>query len=399
MSSRMWIILFTAAGSFVAGWLGYRQAHPPLPPPPAITKAARQDARRTRPADTKSEPLEELRLLRERPFNLKTSGEAWTVISRFSIRQIREALAEISAGDRTDAAMDQEAMLYFCWAQIDPLEALEAAGGKDEKQTLHSAFTGWMKKDPDAAYQWAMKSSRIDKKLASLEMATLLYSLPPAEALEKAEACDPQVKTLLLGRIGNAMAETEEERAEFLTMLANSGVAPGESAYALKAFVRSWADSDPAAALDGLDDLQLDGGVREQTRRQLLNNWIEKDPAAVIAWMTSGENPQPVKEQVAIYQKWAERAPEDASMAFENLSQLSPGFRDTVMKNLLASYHQGGWIPFGRNSRSDAMLFSRLKTHYDLWTTHDPGQASAWLASVDPALQERLKSPDNDEKN
>jgi len=399
MSPRIRIILLTAAGSFVAGWLGYRQALPPLPPPPVVTKAVRKDDRRTRPAETKNDPLAELRQLREGPFNLRTSAETWTVISRFSIRRIKEALAEISSGDRTDAAMDQEAMLYFCWAQIDPLAALEAAGGKDDKQVLRSAFTGWMKKDPDAAYQWAMKSTLVDKNLACSEMATLLNSLPPAEALEKAETLDPKVKTYLLGQLGNTMAETQEGRAEFLTMLSNSGIASGESASPLKAFAKSWADSDPAAALDGLDDLPLDGGVRDQLRRQLLGEWIDKDPAAVITWMTSGENPQPVKEQVAIYQKWAENELADASMAFENLSQHSPGFRDAVMKNLLTSYHQGGWVPHGRNSLTDAMLFSRLKTHYDLWTTHDPAQASAWLTSVDPALQERLQSPATDEKN
>lgn len=404
MSSRLRILLVIAVAAVLAGWLGYRQAYIYSSNKDSVSEAPRTKDRHPRPVEKASDPAADLSRLRKGPVNAKTSGEAWTIISRFSIRQIKDALADMPQGKPTDAVSDQESMLYFCWAQIDPLEALEAAGeeikkNKEKTMILDSAFTAWMKTDPDAAYQWAMKSPTIDNKVAFRQMARLLDSLPPEEALEKAKAYAPEVMKILMTRLGGNMAETAEGREKFLTLLARSGFNPQESARSLSSLARSWAEADPVAALAALKDLPMDDKAREESRRILTLYWTERDPAAVIAWMTGGENPQPLAAQTRIYQKWAEQDPEQAALEFENLSRQSPGFRDEVMKSLLTSYHQGGWIPFGRTKDSEARLFSRLKIHYDQWATHDPEHASAWVGSLDPTLQQKLKSSDLHEKN
>lgn len=403
MHSHLRSAVIVALSAALMGWLGYRQGYAGSVDETAADHRTGTRERRIRPVENRRKAKEDLWKLLARPVNARTSGETWDIISRYSIRQIKDALAELKTGKSGAAAQHQEAMLYFCWAQIDPLEALEAATEEskaDEKKRWlpAHAFTAWMKDDPDAAYQWAMNSPGFDKDVAYRQMATLLSGMPPDEGWAKAKDFAIEVRRGYLGRIGGRMAETEEGRRDFLAMLARNGCSPEESAGGLESLMRVWGGVDPAAALAGFKDLPVDEAAREKARKITTSYWTESDPAGVIAWMSSDENPQPLGNQVDLYRKWAERSPEDAAKEFGNLSNKTPGFREGVMKTLLTSYHQGGWIPFGRNAQSDSRIFSRLKLHYDQWASTDPQQASNWINTLDPALQQRLTSPKPDEK-
>jgi hypothetical protein len=356
----------------------------------------RPKERRFRPTAERRDQTEGLRHLLMRPVNSKTSAETWAIISGLSIAQIKHALATLPSEPSEVVAM-QEMLLYFCWAQIDPHEALEAAARvkqRDGKKgyVLDSAFTAWMKRDADAAYRWGMASPDIDRKTVNRQMANLLSGLPPDEAWKKTEACDPAVRQALLSRMAGTLFATPDDREAFLKRLAASGLQPKESAASLNNLARSWGTVDPAAALAGLGALPMDDATREKTRWQVTKYWMEKDPAAVIAWMKSEDTSQPVRNLVEVYRNWAENDLNAAAEEFETLSRQTPGFRDEVMKSLLTSYYQGGWIPFGRTANSDGLLFSRLKTHYDRWSSSDAGQAAAWLDAQDPALQQRLQT-------
>jgi hypothetical protein len=357
---------------------------------------SRPRERRLRLTVERREQTEGLRLLLKRPVNSKTSAETWAIISEFSIAQIKEALAALPP-ESSEAVAMQEMTLYFCWAQIDPMEALEAAArvkqrDGDKGYLLDSAFTAWMKRDADAAYRWGMASPDIDRKTVNRQMAKLLSGLPSDEAWKSAETCDPAVRQALLSRMAGTMAVAPADREAFLKRLAASGLQPKESAASLNNLARTWGAVDPAAALAGLGGLPMDDATREKTRWQVTKDWTARDPAAVLAWMKSGGNPQPVRNLVEVYRNWAESDLNAAAEEFETLSRQTPGFRDEVMKSLLTSYYQGGWIPFGRTANTDTLLFSRLKTRYDRWSSSDPGQAAMWLGAQDPALQQRLQT-------
>jgi hypothetical protein len=404
MSPLLRIIPIVAVAAILAGWLGYRQAYNISSSKGVISGESGKSDRRQRPIEKRGDKAADLRRLLDRPANSRTSDEGWAIISKLSIRQIKDVLATLPRGKELDPAQDQEMMLYFCWAQIDPLEALEAAGRESEQNNeratmLRSAFTAWMRTDPDAAYQWAMQSPSFDKRVAFRQMAKLLALLPAEESLEKGRTYGPEVTTNLLSRLGGSMVATPEDRAAFLDILRRNGGEAGKSDTILRPFIRTWGAADPPGALAGLKDLPMDERTRENFRRQVTTDWTEQDPGSVIAWMTSADNPQPLKDRVQMYREWAESDPEEASQEFENLSRLSPGFRDEIMKSLLTSYHQGGRVPSGRNADSDRRLFSNLKIHYDQWNIHDPERASAWAETLDPALRQRLQTQDLHEKD
>lgn len=400
MLSRRQIVIIVSAAVVLAGWMGYNRAYTAAVTADGMDKSSSTNERRSRPAGSRSDKMEDLRQLLKRPVNSRTSAEEWTIISGFSIRQIKDSLKTLSSGDQSEAVRNQAAMLYFCWGQIDPLQALEAAKRAGKKgdgmnQMIHAA---WMKQDPEAAYHHALSSPETSRYAHSM-MAKLLSSLPMNEALEKATSYGPEVRRIVLSSLGGTMAGTAGEREAFLAALARSGSDTADSSAVSNSFARTWGAVDPAAALAGLKDLPMDDGTRERTRNQITRYWTEKDPAAVITWMTSADNPQPLANQVEVYRNWAEKATDEAVKQFDALSRQSPGFRDEVMKSLVISYYQGGWIPFGRSERTDGEMFSRLKNHYDQWTTSDPADASTWLESLEPALQERLTSSDHHERN
>ena len=409
MSSRVRIVLITAIAAILVGWAGYRRAYvvsvrADTPGTPPITRESR-----VRPIEKRPDKMNELRQLLKRPANARTSNETWAIISGFSISQIKLALEQLSADGPSDAVQTQERMLYFCWAQIDPLEAMEAAGREDKiakakkssnnRQLLSSAFTAWMKQDPDAACRWGLSSADIDHRWIANLMGNQLSALPMQEALEKAKAYDASVLQCLLSNLGARMAWTPADREVYLAQLASSGVGSRDVAAVLRSFIQNWGAADPVATIEGLKNLPLDPEKQQNARKQILTRWTKKDPAAVLAWMSTGENAQPLQKQVEVYNEWVENSPEEAARQFDTLSRQSPGFRDQEMKSLLTSYYQGGWIPFGRNSSSDGRYFSQLKTHYDQWTASDPGQAAAWAATLEPALQQRLQSPDRHEEH
>jgi hypothetical protein len=399
MPSRLRIILIMSVAAFLAGWLSYRQAYTRSSDKTRISNTSRTNDRRPRALEAKSDDMEVLRQLLARPVNARTDDETWTVVSRLSIARIKDALAALPV-ESTRASQYQEMALYFRWAQLDHLAALEsaqqAAAGERKMMATRSAFTAWMKMDPGAAYQWARKSQAVSSRIISLQMMKMLSSLPTDEALEKAKDCSEEMTSLYLSKLGESMGDTPEKRHAFLDVLARSGSSFDGPEAPPWPFIQSWAKSDPVGARAGLDDLPMDEALRLYLQELVTLEWIAQDPGAVIAWTGKGEAPEDLN-RTEIYRSWFDDRPEEASLQFENLSREVPGLREELMKYFLTSYYQDSWDE--RDANVDSLLLSRLKTHYDLWATTAPAQASAWIASLDPELQQKLKTPDPHEKN
>lgn len=388
------VVLIAAAAAFFGHRTGFSTA---MEERTATQTAPSAVDRRPRPHPDRVDPKESLRLLLGRPGNSRTRGEAWAIIRQLSIGEIQDALHQVSTFPESDATRLQNAMLYQRWAQIDPVAAMEAVTAlpKEEGEReimMTCAFVAWMKQDPDAAYQWGGKSPEFEQLEPSRMMANLLSGLTPAMALEKADSYGAEVHKATLLKLARDLSTTPEDRAEFLAELARSGRNDEEKAASLGAFVETWGRGDPLAALGAMDGFALDDGTKQQSRNRITRDWAERDPTAALAWLAAAENAQPLKSQVDAYTRWAAREPESALNQLDQLERQSPKLREGIMDSLVGSHTRGGWTPWGESAQAKNSDLMKLKAHYTHWSERAPGQAAAWLANQDSALQGKITS-------
>lgn len=406
VSIRLKILLLTLLVAPLAAWMSYRGSYRLNLGDETVIQRSKAGERGQRGMDNRAGTMERLRTFFKEPGNARNSAEAWDLVNGMSVSQIKGMLDEISEEKPSETIGGIEMMLYFSWARIDPLEALEAAakegqtGRSDQfqnkQQLLFSAYTGWSKQDPEAAFKWAQSSSTPERNFYVNQMGRFLAKLPPEEAAEKLKAYGPDVAKVVLLYQAKSGTSSPEDRQAFLEKLTKSKVSSADSTTILKSFARNWGYSDPAAALAGVDGIPLDEGQRSQARQWIMAGWAEKDPADALAWVMKEKTPQSMAKQVDIYNKWAETAPEEAVASLDGLSRLSPGLLGGIMDSQLSSYYQGDWFPYGRNETRDRFIVSKLKNHYAYWAASAPGDAEAWLGSLEPSLQQQLLTPSNE---
>jgi hypothetical protein len=290
--------------------------------------------------------------------------------------------------------------LFFRWAQIDPMGAVTAAdlerkngATENTSQSVYSAFSGWFKRDPEAAFRWVQTASASNEQFYISQMGAYLSTLPPTEAAEKMKTYGAAVIKVASAYRGLAKITSPEDRKAFFDDVANSGMSAADTQDVLKGFALNWGFSDPAAALAGLDGIPLNEDQKPQARQGILAGWADKNPIEALAWIAKENPPHAMADQIKIYNKWLSTAPNEAEAALDGLCHDLPGFREEVMKSQLHSYYDEGWVPYGRSISSDLFLYSRLKNHYDDWAATAPADAEMWLGTLEPALQQKLHTP------
>jgi hypothetical protein len=398
----MKLLLLTLVAGLLAAWICYRVSYQSgvatAQPGGRISSHGRERASREIPVA--ADKIEQLRGFLNRPFNERGSAEVWAVVSSMSVAQIRESVHMILQNKATDSAENMVNCLFFRWAQIDPMEALAAAdsqrkdgGSENFSGALLSAFNGWFKRDPEAAFRWAQTDSGSNERFYISQMGGYLSTLPPTEAAEKMKTYGAAVIKAAFSYRARANFTSQEDRTAFFTSVANSGMNAADSQTVLKSFARNWGFYDPAAALAGLDGIPLNDDQKSQARQWIMAGWADKNPIEALAWVAKENPPHAIADQIAIYNKWLSTAPKEAVAALDELCRDAPGFREEVMKSQLQSYYDEGWVPYGRNISSDKFLFSRLKNHYDDWATTAPADAERWVGTLEPALQQKLHAP------
>ena len=398
MSIRLKPLSLTLIAALLVAWLSYRQSYRPhaVAVAPNVKIALSASGRESREMVMRVDKVEQLRGLLGKPFNFRSSTEAWDIISGMSVAQIQQTLDAIPREKESESAQNMARSLYFRWAQIDPTQAIAAAALEEKKEdadrspnllyVLGSAYYAWFKQDPEAAFRWLQTASPELQQSYSYLMGRYLATLPPTEAEEKMKNYGPTVAKEAISCLGLGMMSSPEDRKAFLDRVANSGMTAADSKEVLKRFVRSWGSADPASALAGLDGIPLNDGERSDARQRIIADWVDKKPAEAFAWATKDGTPNARADQMFIYEKWVASSPEEALTAFDDISSRSPGFREEVMKSQLESYYQGNW----RSDYLETYLFDRLKKNYDHWAASAPSDAEKWLGTLEPSLQQQL---------
>jgi hypothetical protein len=316
-------------------------------------------------------------------------ARCWELIRRFSIAEIQAALASLQrpSSDTHPSALAE--MLFFRWAEMDPTGALEAAirpPYSQDSSVAHGALTAWMRQDPDAAVRWSSASDSSQLHFGAQSMAAgLLVSQDPRTALDRAAAYGSGCVDSTLVELARALADDETSRQQFLALAAGlKGTQNFDRA--LRQFAATSAAHNPAAAIANADLLGLSASDTETYKLQVFSSWCNIDPAATFDWMKLPGSIYSPDIQARLYDRWAQRSPQDALDWAAGRSD-QPEFIAKAVDGSARRLLQGGWQADDGN---DSTQLKVIQQQLDLWQRQQPEAAQAWLCRMPDDLRNNL---------
>ncbi len=209
------------------------------------------------------------------------------------------------------------------WAEQDPMAVLaygESLKNRQERtQAITQALSEWARKDPNAALAYVEKTVMGSERQQFYAAALRgVAESDPQKALELLNQIPPYQRRFVRGEVINALAESDPKAAAEISLKQFSSDRYGNDDGRLGVVLQKWMRSDPDAAvawlasqpenvrrrqstIRGIEQMSWDqpdaavrlvdliptGQARENTLRNLLSNWAQKDLDAVQSWSTS----------------------------------------------------------------------------------------------------------------
>ncbi|OYV05313.1 MAG: hypothetical protein CFE26_12220 [Verrucomicrobiales bacterium VVV1] len=215
--------------------------------------------------------------------------EQWRQIRGFSEDEVKAAIKELGSPSRMMSLRHSlPAMLFYRWAEIDPVAANEAAKKMFPKRfsgERKAVITAWIKQDGGAAAWYAVNhgettsggwdcSLSVETEVADMLVASL-SNLDDASAFKQAPRLDEE-DSMIAVKLCEVRARkafmTAESRAAFLAAAAKdpNGLLLKS---ARESLFREWAKVDAKAALAGL----MEQSISEEERKSLSNDIRRED--------------------------------------------------------------------------------------------------------------------------
>lgn len=308
---------------------------------------------------------------------------------------------------RTWAARDARDLITWLGAQADPASfCLEVPWGKMRFDT-QADFLAMVKvvppgvldgtAGPNYAFGTAGEdgwATRLDWLQAVTEEATRRAVF--AGAARALVDADPEKALALLPEIGDARLQRQITSATAAYRAASSpqaGIAYAESLtdetarqMARQSVLRTWAESDPAAAARyGLESGLLADNAFSSVRQQLGGRWAELDPqgAAAYALQHEPQNPNqaaPDSLLSSALRQWVRQDPYAAS-SYVNALPAGTQRDQTVALLAHAAIHAepDGALAWAGNIADPALRQLTVQNCFALWLRQDQERAAAWL--------------------
>jgi hypothetical protein len=302
----------------------------------------------------------------------------------------------ISTPQATDAPVEQMSALergeYFRKlgadaALVDILGALAEAetmtSKGDQLDFLRGVFSKWAQNDPEGALSHAQSqypAGTLKSELTGLAMNKWGYDHPReawlwAEANLEGPLKDRALTDLVVGW-------TRQSAADAASWLVSSGLT---SSSLFTALPRTWAESDPIAALEWVRGLPP-GPAKDQAQIAVADPFAADDPKEAIAAFSqeidAGTNPDLV---VALTNRWAST---DPAAAAEWVSGLPEGQARMEAAATLATVWAARDIKAAvkwSGTITDAALLQQVTSHLGTtWGALEPHKALDWLGTLPP---------------
>ena len=303
-------------------------------------------------------------------------------------RRVEELLAEVPSLPASRHRDDIARILYLRFAALDPAAATEHALRTLAKPyVLTAVFRAWAHEDVDAAVERATGLSAGAKSDAA--RAILQLDLGAADR----QAIAARLGTgLAVGEVKEAVEETDLPRVaepydQALARIADISHLPTRRAAVID-IASAWAATDPAGAIDGIVNSNVDPRLKNHALSLIMSRWASTDVHAAIDWVLSRD---PAKVSDLSFTAFSRLAEVDLAAAQALVASLpaGPTKRQVRMSVFVAIVNQGDL-----DRSLDA--FAELDPSDQVWVVGDLGQQMAraaprrafeWLAGLDKQVR------------
>lgn len=331
-----------------------------------------------------------------------------------AIRWMSPSEVEIALNELEEATSNQQVkmmlqmMLINQWAKADGRGAVEFAMGQKtpmlKMMGVMGGLMGWVKEDPDEAYDWYQKN-RDEVKGGLLGRSGMdgiffaaLAQRDMKDAFSRLEELDRSAKEDALNSMASQLGMNSVKREEFLLELEKLDDQELSTA-ALSSMVQMWVYQDPEGAMEFYESREW--GNDSDLRDQLVRGWAQMDAEGALMWSLDnledeGERAEVVADGFAGWmtqdpdaaRKWLEGQPVELrtdSLYEQTAQQLS--YQDEYQQAIdWASQIED------RDSRVES-----LENVYSMWKSDDSEEAQKWLERQDEATRAALENNEAEE--
>ncbi len=345
-------------------------------------KKAGRESPRPMARDRSSPSVEPMREFRDELSPDAEEGKVWRIVQRLNPDEIRDAIREITGRERQADYKTWLSALYYRWAETDPMAALESArqlkGDFLAEEMGLAVLCSWMSRDAEGAYL----SLKKDKDFKYEARDILVRTWNKDNVFDNLKRFpDKEDARILLGAYCFESAGDPESRTQMIAALdANKDLTGREWAYSL--LFRSWLYNDPVSALAAVSEKPI-----PWLHQQMLRDGLSNQPGPTLKWATErGLRPGESMWQNG-YRHWLMFEPEEARGWFT--TQI-PAWNERGDHRAVADFINQE-IDNAQAPKDDPIhrqLDERLARQMEIWRTHDPAAADAWLAAKEKKAAE-----------
>jgi len=401
MLSWKYRLLLCAGTLAAATWLGYRAEHRVMDSAGNNPVTFRSVVRRVMAPKSRVASIDRLNELRHlagrSELTPREHAECWSIVRGFSVQDVEACLAEIPMKPPRVVNERLVSMLFFRWAQLDPLAAAEAAVGPayQPEGTIYASYsnmasvaTAWAAKDPEAALRWAAANdSPLAKNLVGGAAGKMMAAQDPDGAMEKATAILPASFSGVVIALAQR-SDTSERRRDLLARLS---ALPDQQALEQYLNLLAWSPArqgiqDSPAVIEDMEHAGIAPERVATFREMALDSMRSRNPGVAIEAMQESAPGTSEKDQQYTYFSWALTKPGEATAwaVAKSRSDLASNLVQSNSMNLLRS----GWIP--GNEEPNNYLVQGVVSQFQVWRKLAPEAASAWLKTMPSDIRSHL---------
>ena len=262
--------------------------------------------------------------------NYKKIGENWDKIKMLSEQDLYNLYNHLNESGENDIDRNIANMIYTRLADMDPIKALDHISENKKHHALYSVMNHWCKKDPFAAFKWAINNEEQIPENYNFEHIIFenMAQTDPSRAIESLELLDSAKHYNAL----NGILRTVKSSEEFETIASIINLKSGCDKQVEVVFY-NWARKAPKDALSWVQNIS-DDHQRSKAEKKIKQGWMRVNPAVASEWIMTNANDKPKAIQEIVH-GWGW---EDGKNAFDFVDKQKIDDKDKAYEALVSRY-------------------------------------------------------------
>ena len=323
----------------------------------------------------------------------------WDMVQYLDGNELSYLMTELDGMSGGQELMAVRMMLLNRWATQDGQAAMESVFSQENQGMMQGvsamgAMMGWMRTDPEAAYQWVQangdKLSGARAMGMSKEQLEGMYFANLARTdfdgtMAKLDGMDGKMQNVVIAQLAQGAVGDLERRDELMSYLKGKGDDDLLES-ARRNIVTQMAWQDPEGALAFIESENPGAEQRDELEQSLSSMWSHSDPQGALEWQSEKlQGTENAGEQIAdTFGRWVSQ---DETEAAQWLASQGEEFQtDSVFQN--AGQQLLGQQNYERSAEWYGQVLdqderaSNYQGLYAMWSREDEAAANEWRAQL-----------------